>query len=223
VILSWNIEVIARANFQWLKKKHKRALYEALEKIKSGTDATAPHHVHQLNIILIDYLFIFCVLFDAELMLLGFMSLLLTVGQGTISNICISQRVGATWNPCSKEKEQELEETDSDDSNRRKLLMVSHSGETFRRFLASDSSNSTDKCVAKVCPGHHTLIRQYMMNIFIFIYYWCVFFSVKTATVISHIRHMIMFSFFFPYESRCKKNFLYSRRKQNKYETKWFE
>ena len=24
-------------NLQWLKKKHKRALYEALEKIKSGT------------------------------------------------------------------------------------------------------------------------------------------------------------------------------------------
>ncbi|CAK7343000.1 unnamed protein product [Dovyalis caffra] len=43
----------------WLTRRHKRALYEALEKVKS------------------------------ELMLLGFISLLLTVGQGPISDICV--------------------------------------------------------------------------------------------------------------------------------------
>ena len=133
-------------------------------------------------------------------MLLGFISLLLTVGQGPISNICISKSVGASWHPCSKDEEKKLvdaEETDSEDSNRRKLLMVSHSGETFRRFLATASSNSTDTCVAKVCPGPHTHtpIHEYFY-IYILLVCVCFFFLVKTAAAISHIRHMIMF--FFP-------------------------
>nr|GEU67391.1 MLO-like protein 12 [Tanacetum cinerariifolium] len=59
----------------WLHKKHKRSLHEALEKIK------------------------------AELMLLGFISLLLTVGQDPISDICIPSRIARTWHPCNKEKE----------------------------------------------------------------------------------------------------------------------
>ncbi|XP_062171812.1 MLO-like protein 6 [Alnus glutinosa] len=138
VVISIFIEHIIHLIGKWLKKKHKRALYEALEKIKS------------------------------ELMLLGFISLLLTVGQGPISNICVSERVGASWHPCSKEKEIELEEDDSE-SNRRKLLMVSDSGATFRRFLASASSNSTDQCVAK---GQVPLVSNegiHQLHIFIFV------------------------------------------------------
>ncbi|XP_059429466.1 MLO-like protein 6 [Corylus avellana] len=139
VVISIFIEHIIHLIGKWLKKKHKRALYEALEKIKS------------------------------ELMLLGFISLLLTVGQGIISNICVSQKVGASWHPCSKEKELELEETDSDDSNRRKLLMLSNSGETFRRFLASASSNSTDKCVAKGKVPFVSSDGIHQLHIFIFV------------------------------------------------------
>jgi len=41
----------------------------------------------------------------SELMLLGFISLLLSVLQGPISNICISKAVGATWHPCNKKQE----------------------------------------------------------------------------------------------------------------------
>lgn len=37
---------------------------------------------------------------DEELLLLGFISLLLTVLQGPISDICISEEVGSTWHPC---------------------------------------------------------------------------------------------------------------------------
>jgi len=37
----------------------------------------------------------------AELMLLGFISLLLTVGQGLISRICISEKVAGTFHPCA--------------------------------------------------------------------------------------------------------------------------
>ncbi|PSR86610.1 MLO-like protein [Actinidia chinensis var. chinensis] len=76
----------------WLKRKHKRALYEALEKIKS------------------------------ELMLLGFISLLLTVTQSLISDICISKSIGATWHPCSESKENETSSNDEEEDHRRKLL-----------------------------------------------------------------------------------------------------
>jgi mlo protein len=86
----------------------------------------------------------------AELMLLGFISLLLTVGQSTISNICISKKAGATWHPCNKKEEAKLngENTkETDYENRRKLLSIS-AGESLRRVLAA--GESTDKCAAKV-------------------------------------------------------------------------
>ncbi|PIA58969.1 hypothetical protein AQUCO_00400079v1 [Aquilegia coerulea] len=70
VVISIIIEYIIHFIGKWLKKKHKVALYEALEKIK------------------------------AELMLVGFISLLLTVGQGPISKMCIPITVGNTWHPC---------------------------------------------------------------------------------------------------------------------------
>lgn len=106
------------APLQWLTRKHKRALYEALEKIKS------------------------------ELMLLGFLSLLLTVGQGPISDICISKAVGATWHPCSKKEEIDDDKdksSSSDGGDRRRLLSVAGAG--ARRVLAAAGK---DKCAAKV-------------------------------------------------------------------------
>ncbi|XP_065866708.1 MLO-like protein 6 [Euphorbia lathyris] len=105
VLISIIIEFIIHLIGKWLKKKHKRALYESLEKIKS------------------------------ELMLLGFISLLLTVGQGPISNICISEKLGSTWHPCSKKREQTLIQL-TDYENRRKLLIIKDSGGSFRRLLA---------------------------------------------------------------------------------------
>ncbi|XP_039016522.1 MLO-like protein 12 [Hibiscus syriacus] len=57
---------------KWLKKKHKPALYEALEKVK------------------------------AELMLMGFISLLLTVLKDTIAGFCIPKTVADSWHPCDK-------------------------------------------------------------------------------------------------------------------------
>ncbi|KAI3995177.1 hypothetical protein MKX01_031979 [Papaver californicum] len=78
VLVSIIIEHIIHLIGKWFQGKHKRALYEALEKIKS------------------------------ELMLLGFLSLLLTVGQGPISKICIPKSVAATWHPCNSEQEAKL-------------------------------------------------------------------------------------------------------------------
>lgn len=34
-------------------------------------------------------------------MLVGFISLLLTIGQNPISNICVSKKVAGSWHPCS--------------------------------------------------------------------------------------------------------------------------
>lgn len=95
-------------------------------------------------------IYFFLLPLGAELMLLGFISLLLTVGQSPISNICISKKAGASWHPCSKKQESELnevQETETDYENRRRLLSVSNSSESFRRVLAGAT---TDNCAAKV-------------------------------------------------------------------------
>ena len=44
-------------------------------------------------------------------MLLGLMSLLLTVLQNSISKICIPKSVGSTWHPCKNEKSKEFKNT----------------------------------------------------------------------------------------------------------------
>ncbi|KAL6979308.1 hypothetical protein U1Q18_020973, partial [Sarracenia purpurea var. burkii] len=119
VAVSIVIEHILDLIGQWLKKRHKSSLYEALEKIKS------------------------------ELMLLGFISLLLTVGQGPITKICISKSAGSTWHPCSKSQEAKLaqhDQTSYEEENRRKLLGVSDSHGSFRRVLAA---GGTDNCAAQ--------------------------------------------------------------------------
>ena len=85
-------------------------------------------------------------------MLLGFISLLLTVGQGLISRICVSEKVADTWHPCSKQEEEasdEEVEADDDNDRRRRLLAVflKTGSANPRRFLAAAAE---DKC-AQVC------------------------------------------------------------------------
>ncbi|XP_057426704.1 MLO-like protein 2 isoform X1 [Lotus japonicus] len=70
IIIEHGIEAIEK----WLEKRHKKALHEAVEKIKG------------------------------ELMLMGFISFLLTVFKDPISNICISKQVASTWHPCHPEE-----------------------------------------------------------------------------------------------------------------------
>ncbi|KAE8723500.1 MLO-like protein 11 [Hibiscus syriacus] len=73
-----------------------------------------------------------------ELMLLGFISLLLTATSRTIANICIPSRFyDGTFAPCTRsEIDEELEEESSD---KRKLLIVFH---LFRRMLNGVSRNT---------------------------------------------------------------------------------
>ncbi|KAF7820117.1 MLO1 [Senna tora] len=100
----------------WFKKKHKHALYEALEKVKD------------------------------ELMLLGFISFLLTVFQDSISNICISREVASTWRPCSASYYEEQAKTPKylQSSPSRNLIQSSDfTPTTPRRSLAT---KGYDKC-----------------------------------------------------------------------------
>lgn len=139
VAVSIVIEHIIHLIGQWLKRRHKRALYESLEKIKS------------------------------ELMLLGFISLLLTVGQSPISNICISKKVGATWHPCNKKQEEALEKSEGSDSEgrrRRLLVAIAESGEMSRRVLAAAGY---DKCAAKGKVPFVSSDGIHQLHIFIFV------------------------------------------------------
>ncbi|KAK4261623.1 hypothetical protein QN277_004591 [Acacia crassicarpa] len=87
----------------WLGSRRKKALIEALEKVKS------------------------------ELMLLGFISLLLTFGQTYILKICIPEKVADTMLPCPFDGTND-NSSSSEEAHRRKLLSYQ------RRFLAGDSS-----------------------------------------------------------------------------------
>ncbi|GLJ17825.1 hypothetical protein SUGI_0311720 [Cryptomeria japonica] len=74
VLISIALEQFINLIAKWLEKHHKKALSRALKNIK------------------------------AELMVMGFISLLLTIGQRPISEICISKSLGDTLLPCSKEE-----------------------------------------------------------------------------------------------------------------------
>ncbi|KAK4408930.1 MLO-like protein 6, partial [Sesamum angolense] len=138
VAISIVIEHVIHLIGKWLQSKHKRALYEALEKVKS------------------------------ELMLLGFISLLLTVGQGPISDICISKKAGATWHPCSKKQEQYSKypaaSKNIGDDTRRKLLSADDG--SFRRMLAAGAA---DKCAAKGKVAFVSADGIHQLHIFIFV------------------------------------------------------
>lgn len=83
-------------------------------------------------------------------MLLGFLSLLLTVSQSLITRICISEQVANTWHPCSIQEDEEQEEAENETTGRRLLAaaLLHPTAENGRRVLAA---GGTDRCVAQVC------------------------------------------------------------------------
>ncbi|KAL4621408.1 hypothetical protein ACB092_06G225300 [Castanea dentata] len=135
VVISLFIEHIIHIIGKWLKKKHKLTLYEALEKIKT------------------------------ELMILGFISLLLIVFQAPITNICIPKSVGATWHPCKKRYKESKEETDFQDKGR-KLLQLLDSGFGSRRILAA---KEIDKCTEEGKVALVSKLGIHQLHIFIFV------------------------------------------------------
>ncbi|OWM81165.1 MLO protein homolog 1-like [Punica granatum] len=148
VIVSVFIEHGIHLLGKWFRKRQKKALIEALEKIK------------------------------AELMLLGFISLLLTVATGIISKICIPPRYGSSMLPCrvSGDKEntkgkggdEDGKGGDDYDHNRRKLLWLFAEDMVQRRALAVGSGRG-DYCSRR---GKIPLISQsglHQLHMFIFV------------------------------------------------------
>ncbi|KAF7130551.1 hypothetical protein RHSIM_Rhsim10G0192400 [Rhododendron simsii] len=102
IIISLLLEKILHKLGEWLTEKHKKALYEALEKVK------------------------------AELMVLGFISLILVFSQYYIAEICIPTKVANTMLPCK------YNSSETGD-NRRRLLWYEH------RMLASKKSSCKEE------------------------------------------------------------------------------
>ncbi|KAM7515991.1 hypothetical protein LguiA_005574 [Lonicera macranthoides] len=96
IIISIALEKILHKLGQWFTDKHKKAMFEALEKVK------------------------------AELMVLGFISLILTFSQYYIAKICIPIKTADTMLPCAAKHEA----ASGEEENRRRLLWYEH------RFLA---------------------------------------------------------------------------------------
>lgn len=110
VLISILLEKALHHIGQWFTEKRKKALFEALEKVK------------------------------AELMVLGFISLLLTFGQSYIAKICIPDNVANTMLPCKIRHE--VEEDDHDGSSKRRLLWSLATNSTTRRILSGDAPSS---------------------------------------------------------------------------------
>lgn len=97
----------------WLHKTKRKPLFEALEKMKE------------------------------ELMLLGFISLLLTATSSLISNICIETKYYDTkFSPCTSAELEGTEEDESNESEGRKLLTSFLIHQSFRRVLNELNKNT---------------------------------------------------------------------------------
>lgn len=137
LFISIMIEYFLHFIGHWFKKKHKKALYEALEKVK------------------------------AELMLLGFISLLLVVLQTPVSQICIPERIAATWHPCSSHQESTKYGKDYIDDGRK--ILEDYDSNDFYSPRRSLATKGYDKCAEK---GKVALVSAYgihQLHIFIFV------------------------------------------------------
>ncbi|ESQ29281.1 hypothetical protein EUTSA_v10023372mg [Eutrema salsugineum] len=147
LLISIVIEKLIHKVGTWFKRKNKKALYEALEKVK------------------------------AELMLMGFLSLLLTIGQNFTSNICISKSIAASMHPCSKEeaariygpKEDPRNDKGDEENSGRKLLQLVDSF-IPRRSLAT---KGYDKCAKKGQVAFVSAYGMHQLHIFIFVLAVC--------------------------------------------------
>lgn len=83
----------------------------------------------------------------AELMLLGFISLLMTVFQERIARICIAKDLANQWLPCQENKESTTTTTTEHFQTLFSSFLPNGSG---RHLLAEAASNPSSYCTAKV-------------------------------------------------------------------------
>ncbi|XP_031104010.1 MLO protein homolog 1-like [Ipomoea triloba] len=114
---------------EWFKKKQKKAMMEALEKIK------------------------------AELMLLGFISLLLTVSTTLVARICIPPHFAHTWLPCPH-----------DSYNRHRLLLSFNvTGDVLHRRFLAGVDDEKDYCGSRGKTSLISYAGVHQLHIFIFV------------------------------------------------------
>ncbi|XP_024024648.1 MLO-like protein 1, partial [Morus notabilis] len=151
VLISLLVERLLHFTGKCLKKKNKKPLFEALQKIKE------------------------------ELMLLGFISLLLTVFQQRIAKICITEQQSKHWLPCNNRSD-EYDDDDHESSSSSSYSTTKHfqtrtttiaSASSFvvdhiisRRLLAADSS---DYCSQKGKVPLLSTTALHHLHIFIFV------------------------------------------------------
>ncbi|KAI3757349.1 hypothetical protein L6452_04885 [Arctium lappa] len=146
VVISIILEKMLHHVGHYLKERHKIGLLEALEKIKT------------------------------ELMVLGFISLLLTFCQSYIAAICVSKMLTKDFLPCKKKYPKPPDDDDGDGGeaeNRRRLLFYTHG----HRVLAGGGGP------AKECkPGYEPLITvEGLHQLHIFIFFLAVFHVIYSA------------------------------------------
>nr|XP_027086505.1 MLO-like protein 3 isoform X1 [Coffea arabica] len=145
IFLGILIEHLIHLVGHWLQKHRKTALFEAVEKLKS------------------------------VLMLLGFMSLILTVTQRPISKICVPHRVAYSMLPCRKvyaTKTTKVYENVWSKSQNFLPPVEFEDGFHHERILAaaaSATSNSSDHCGSKGMTSFISPDGMNQLNIFIFV------------------------------------------------------
>lgn len=94
-------------------------------------------------------------------MILGFISLLLTVSATYIAKICIPAKLGDKWLPCPQDLyKYDKEGGDDTDDSHRKLL--SYAGAmVWRRALSAADGDEKDYCTAKVSIHRFMLMIPY--------------------------------------------------------------
>ncbi|KAJ8763232.1 hypothetical protein K2173_025617 [Erythroxylum novogranatense] len=140
VAISLAVERVLHYGGKYLKTKNQKPLYEALQKVKE------------------------------ELMLLGFISLLLTVTQNIISKICVPEHVVNNMLPCSLEdKEKETHKSNTTEHFQR-FFTTAISG-TARRLLAEEQSSEspTGYCAKKGKVPLLSVEALHHLHIFIFV------------------------------------------------------
>lgn len=103
----------------------------------------------------------------AELMLLGFISLLLTVSQGTISKICVPEHVITNMLPCDlseKRKGGEESNTTATTEHFQRFFTTGISG-TARRLLAESTESQIGYCAKKVLNYRLMLLLLQFFNL----------------------------------------------------------
>ncbi|TXG66476.1 hypothetical protein EZV62_007751 [Acer yangbiense] len=142
VAISLGVERLLHFLGKLLKKKQQKPLYEALQKVKE------------------------------ELMLLGFISLLLTVFQNAISKMCISPEYLDNLLPCKLKRTEaaaEGQESNATTTSHFQTVFASSIYGKARRLLAESSASETGYCSQKDKAPLLSVEALHHLHIFIFV------------------------------------------------------